>query len=105
MSLLKGLQAIWRGSKLEVESVLREVCDRVLTDPLVPRETLKYRAVGLKIIGTIYMKVKSDVTPEDIPIPITPPLSVNNAAPPNTSGGDRTSTSSNNGKPTTTATA
>ncbi|CAO3613217.1 unnamed protein product [Mucor fragilis] len=69
----KGLQAIWRGSKLEVESVLREVCDRVLTDPTVPRETLKSRAIGLRIIGTIYMKVKADVTPEDIPIPTTPP--------------------------------
>lgn len=68
----KGLHAIWRGSKLEVESVLREVCDRVLTDPTVPRETLKNRALGLKIIGSIYQRVKSDITPEDIPIPITP---------------------------------
>lgn len=74
------MQAIWRGSKLEVESVLREVCDRVLTDPSVSRETLKNRAVGLKIIGTIYQKVKSDVTPEDIPIPISPspPPTTNN---------------------------
>lgn len=53
--------------------MLREVCDRVLTDPTVPRETLKSRAIGLRIIGTIYMKVKADVTPEDIPIPTTPP--------------------------------
>ncbi|KAI9475834.1 MAG: X-domain of DnaJ-containing-domain-containing protein [Benjaminiella poitrasii] len=65
----KGLQAIWRGSKLEVESVLREVCDRVLSDPTVPKHTLRNRAIGLKIIGNIYMKVKADVTPEDIPIP------------------------------------
>lgn len=69
---IQGLHAIWRGSKLEVESVLREVCDRVLTDPTVPRETLKNRALGLKIIGSIYQRVKSDITPEDIPIPITP---------------------------------
>ncbi|KAI8367286.1 X-domain of DnaJ-containing-domain-containing protein [Blakeslea trispora] len=60
---------IWRGSKLEVESVLREVCDRVLSDPTVPRETLHQRALGLKIIGTIYQKVKMDITPDDIPIP------------------------------------
>lgn len=53
------------------------MCDRVLTDPTVSRETLKNRAVGLKIIGTIYQKVKSDVTPEDIPIPITPPPALN----------------------------
>ncbi|KAI8372309.1 X-domain of DnaJ-containing-domain-containing protein [Choanephora cucurbitarum] len=65
----KGLKAIWRGSKLEVESVLREVCDRVLNDPTVSRETLRQRALGLKIIGTIYQKVKLEVTPDDIPIP------------------------------------
>jgi hypothetical protein len=66
------LDAIWKGSKLEVESVLRDVCDRVLTDPTAPKETLKSRAIGLKIIGSIYQKVKTDVTPEDIPIPIHP---------------------------------
>ncbi|ORX62592.1 DnaJ-domain-containing protein [Hesseltinella vesiculosa] len=60
----KGLQAIWRGSKLEVESVLRDVCDRVLADPTAPKETRKQRAVGLKIIGSIYQKVNLDVTPE-----------------------------------------
>ncbi|KAI7888937.1 X-domain of DnaJ-containing-domain-containing protein [Mucor mucedo] len=81
----KGLQAIWRGSKLEVESVLREVCDRVLTDPTVSRETLKNRAIGLKIIGTIYQRVKSDVTPEDIPIPITPSASPPPPPPPSLS--------------------
>ncbi|KAI8639250.1 X-domain of DnaJ-containing-domain-containing protein [Parasitella parasitica] len=69
----KGLQAIWRGSKLEVEGVLREVCDRVLTDTTVSKETLKSRAIGLRIIGTIYMKVKADITPEDIPIPTSSP--------------------------------
>lgn len=66
----KVLDAIWKGSKLEVESVLREVCDKVLTDPTVTKETLKSRATGLKIIGTIYQKVKTGITPEDIPIHI-----------------------------------
>ncbi|KAI8978146.1 DnaJ-domain-containing protein [Pilobolus umbonatus] len=65
----KGLHAIWKGSKLEVESVLRDVCDRVLSDTSVPRETAKNRAIGLKIIGTIYQRVQLEVTPEDIPIP------------------------------------
>ncbi|KAI9258509.1 X-domain of DnaJ-containing-domain-containing protein [Sporodiniella umbellata] len=65
----KVLDTIWKGSKLEAESVLREVCDRVLTDSSVSKETLKSRATGLKIIGSIYQKVKTDVTPEDIPIP------------------------------------
>ncbi|SAM07082.1 hypothetical protein [Absidia glauca] len=60
----KGLQAIWRGSKLEVESVLRDVCDKVLSDPTASRETRKQRAVGLRMIGNIYQKVKTDGAPD-----------------------------------------
>ncbi|CAO3595096.1 unnamed protein product [Absidia cylindrospora] len=60
----KGLQAIWRGSKLEVESVLRDVCDKVLADPTASRETRKQRAIGLRMIGTLYQKVKADSTPD-----------------------------------------
>ncbi|KAI8991301.1 X-domain of DnaJ-containing-domain-containing protein [Mycotypha africana] len=67
----KGFQAIWRGSKMEVESVLREVCERVLTDASVSPESLRSRAIALKLLGTIYIKVQPDVTPEDIPIPQT----------------------------------
>ncbi|KAI8074011.1 X-domain of DnaJ-containing-domain-containing protein [Gongronella butleri] len=60
----KGLQAIWRGSKLEVESVLRDVCDVVLSDATASKETRKQRAIALKIIGGIFQKVRLDVTPE-----------------------------------------
>nr|CAG8601112.1 15467_t:CDS:2 [Entrophospora candida]CAG8606476.1 14190_t:CDS:2 [Entrophospora candida] len=56
----KGLTALWKGSKLEVESVLREVCDRVLSDPAIPKEILVKRAEGLKIIGAVYENVKSE---------------------------------------------
>ncbi|CAG8448730.1 13570_t:CDS:2 [Ambispora leptoticha] len=49
-----------KGSKLEVESVLREVCDRVLTDTKVQKAILRKRAEGLKIIGSIYENVKPD---------------------------------------------
>ncbi|KAL1929415.1 hypothetical protein VTP01DRAFT_1553 [Rhizomucor pusillus] len=64
----KGLEAIWRGSKLEVESVLREVCDKVLSDPTASKETRKARAAALKIIGNVYSKVRPDSSPEDIPV-------------------------------------
>ncbi|CAG8653811.1 9718_t:CDS:2, partial [Racocetra persica] len=57
----KGLTALWKGSKLEVEGVLREVCDRVLSDPSVSKTVLKKRAEGLKIIGAVYENVKGDV--------------------------------------------
>ncbi|CAG8513726.1 22620_t:CDS:2 [Rhizophagus irregularis] len=58
----KGLTALWKGSKLEVEGVLREVCDRVLSDNKANKLVLRKRAEALKIIGTVYENVKSDST-------------------------------------------
>jgi len=52
------LETLWKGSKLEVESVLREVCDRVLSDPTVPKSTLRRRAEALKIVGSVYENVR-----------------------------------------------
>ncbi|KAJ7641393.1 X-domain of DnaJ-containing-domain-containing protein [Roridomyces roridus] len=50
----KGLQALFKGAKLEIESVLRETCERVLEDPNVSRETSNLRAVALQILGEAY---------------------------------------------------
>ncbi|KAI7849331.1 X-domain of DnaJ-containing-domain-containing protein [Circinella umbellata] len=78
----KGLQAIWRGSKLEVESVLRDVCDKVLEDENATKETRKQRAIALRIIGNVYTKVQPDTSPNDIPMnpEIRTSSSSNNAA-------------------------
>ncbi|RKP02785.1 hypothetical protein CXG81DRAFT_10394 [Caulochytrium protostelioides] len=54
----KGMEALWRGSKLEVEAVLREVCDRVLSEPLPHRELSRRRAKALRVVGEIYFAVK-----------------------------------------------
>lgn len=54
----KGIFALWQGSKLEVESVLRSVCDKVLSDPTCDKAILRRRAEGLIIIGDIYKNVK-----------------------------------------------
>ncbi|KAF8885216.1 X-domain of DnaJ-containing-domain-containing protein [Infundibulicybe gibba] len=56
----KGLQALFKGTKLEVESVLRETCDRVLGDPNITRGKAQLRAVALQILGEAYMSVKKD---------------------------------------------
>ncbi|KAG0167420.1 hypothetical protein DFQ30_006101 [Apophysomyces sp. BC1015] len=64
----KGLQAIWRGSKFEVEGVLREVCDKVLSDASATRDTRKMRATALKIIGSVYQNARADVIAEDVPL-------------------------------------
>ncbi|KAG1140982.1 hypothetical protein G6F37_007704 [Rhizopus arrhizus] len=54
---LKGLEAIWRGSKLEIEGVLREVCDEVLGDPKIKKEEIANRIQALDIIASIYQSV------------------------------------------------
>jgi len=55
----KGIDALWQGSKLEVESVLRSVCDRVLGDTVgADKLERKRRAEALKIVGEIYRNVK-----------------------------------------------
>ncbi|TCD67705.1 hypothetical protein EIP91_012001 [Steccherinum ochraceum] len=56
----KGLQALFKGTKLEIESVLRETCDRVLEDPAIPRDKSLLRAVALQILGEAYMAVQKD---------------------------------------------
>ncbi|KAI6144371.1 DnaJ-domain-containing protein [Pisolithus tinctorius] len=56
----KGLQALFKGTKLEIESVLRETCDRVLGDPSVPRSKAHSRAVALQIYGEVFVSVKKD---------------------------------------------
>ncbi|KAK3807876.1 MAG: DnaJ-domain-containing protein [Benniella sp.] len=58
----KGLRALWKGSKLEVEGVLRDVCDKVLGDTSVAKTTQLKRASALKIIGAVYESVKADPT-------------------------------------------
>ncbi|KAJ3192687.1 hypothetical protein HDU82_003096 [Entophlyctis luteolus] len=65
-----GLQALWLGSKLEIESVLRDVCDYVVygppagttgaTGPGAPDSAADRRLVieALAIVGDAYMKAK-----------------------------------------------
>ncbi|KAF7293222.1 J domain-containing protein [Mycena chlorophos] len=56
----KGLQALFKGAKLEIESVLRETCDRILEDSAVPREKTILRAAALQILGEAYSNVTKD---------------------------------------------
>jgi len=56
----KGMETVWRGSKLEIESVLREVCDNVLSDASVSSELRRRRADALLAIGEVFCAVKPD---------------------------------------------
>lgn len=53
----KILNAAWRGSKFEIQSVLREVCDTVLNDKKVNLNKRLERAQAMVIIGEICAKV------------------------------------------------
>ncbi|RVX73963.1 hypothetical protein B0A52_02853 [Exophiala mesophila] len=56
----KILAAAWRGSRFEIQGVLREVCDKILNDKNVKLEKRVDRAHALVLIGTIYQKAERD---------------------------------------------
>ncbi|TVY52904.1 putative J domain-containing protein [Lachnellula cervina] len=54
----KILTAAWRGSKYEIQSVLRDVCEDILNDKKVPMSKRLERAQALVISGEIYAKAQ-----------------------------------------------
>ncbi|ESZ91923.1 DnaJ domain protein [Sclerotinia borealis F-4128] len=54
----KILTAAWRGSKYEIQSVLRDVCDEILNDKKVPMAKRLERAQALVISGEVYSKAQ-----------------------------------------------
>ncbi|PGH02253.1 hypothetical protein AJ80_08878 [Polytolypa hystricis UAMH7299] len=56
----KILAAAWRGSKFEIQSVLRDVCDKILNDKAVKLEKRIERAQALVICGRIYQLAERD---------------------------------------------
>lgn len=59
----KILTAAWRGSRFEIQGVLREVCDTVLNDKKVPLSKRLERAQALVLIGEIFLKVRAIYPP------------------------------------------
>lgn len=53
----KILTAAWRGSKFEIQSVLRDVCDEILYDKKVNMNKRLERAQALVLCGEIFAKV------------------------------------------------
>jgi hypothetical protein len=65
----KVLTAVWRGSKFEIQGVLRDVCDEILNDKRISISKRLERAQALLISGEIYSKVWllascSQITPQ-----------------------------------------
>ena len=53
----KVLSAAWHGSRYEITSTLRSVCDKVLEDKTVPTATLVRRGEALKLLGEVFLNV------------------------------------------------
>ena len=58
----KILAAAWKGSKYEIQGVLRDVCDKVLNDKNVRMEKRVERAHAMIISGTIYQNVSPSLS-------------------------------------------
>ncbi|CAF0734668.1 unnamed protein product [Didymodactylos carnosus] len=50
----KSMEALWRATKLEIESIQRDVCENVLGDSLVSRETRRRRCDALAKMGELW---------------------------------------------------
>ncbi|CAA19014.1 DNAJ domain protein Caj1/Djp1-type [Schizosaccharomyces pombe] len=53
----KVLSATWKGTRFEVQSVIRTVSDKILYDKAVPLEKRINRANALLMIGQVFLKV------------------------------------------------
>ena len=58
----KSMEALWRATKLEIESVEREVCDRVLSDTSCSRETRRRRCLALAKIGELWQNASPSLS-------------------------------------------
>ncbi len=54
------LEGAWYISVVDVESTLRHVCKKVLTDTSLARDARKRRALALKRLGEIFLEAVSE---------------------------------------------
>jgi hypothetical protein len=55
----KSMEALWRATKLEIESIQRDVCDRVLNDSSCPRDIRRRRCIALSKLGELWQEASS----------------------------------------------
>lgn len=55
----KVLSAAWKGSRFEIQSVLRDVCDAVLNDKAISKSKKFERAQAIAKLGEIYLNVRA----------------------------------------------
>ena len=58
----KSMEALWRATKLEIESIERDVCDHVLNDSTCSRETRRRRCIALLKMGDLWQESRDPHT-------------------------------------------
>ncbi|EPX74070.1 DNAJ protein Caj1/Djp1-type [Schizosaccharomyces octosporus yFS286] len=53
----KVLSATWKGTRFEVQNVIRNVSDKILFDKNIPQEKLVQRAHALSMVGEVFLSV------------------------------------------------
>ncbi|KAK1923260.1 chaperone regulator [Papiliotrema laurentii] len=71
----QGIRTLWKGAKLEVESVVREAADKVLSDPAVSAEKRHLRAIALGYMAEAFLSVGKDDEKKDDFVKIETPSS------------------------------
>ncbi|CEP23062.1 CAJ1 [Cyberlindnera jadinii] len=62
----KVLNAAWHGNKYEIQSTLRDVCDKVLGDKSEPKDKRIQRANALMLLGKVFVNTtRSKVEQEE----------------------------------------
>jgi len=56
----QGMKTMWKGVKLEVESVVREAAEQVLSEPNVSKEKLHLRVVALEYMAQAFLSIRKE---------------------------------------------
>jgi hypothetical protein len=59
---LKGIHAMWRLNKLDIEATIRGVCELAMKDPGVDKIIRTKRAEGLRMLGRVFTNTKGQPT-------------------------------------------
>ena len=59
---VKGINAMWKLNKLDIESTIRGVCELVVNDPGVDKVIRTKRAEGMRVLGRVFSMTKGQPT-------------------------------------------
>eukprot|EP01098_Paradermamoeba_levis_P000472 TRINITY_DN1047_c0_g1_i5.p1 TRINITY_DN1047_c0_g1~~TRINITY_DN1047_c0_g1_i5.p1 ORF type:complete len:550 (+),score=232.82 TRINITY_DN1047_c0_g1_i5:52-1701(+) len=100
-----GFTTIWKLGKMEIEMMLRRVCEKIMEDKKVAKEVLKKRAEAVKIIGEVFSKIGKRAMKDQKAQPKPNDFSSRFGGPPTTSTSSTTTTTTTTTSTTTTTTS